>query len=137
MTKGRTGAVLASRSALVASTRADRKRRRAQLGALCSFRVAKTTERRYAIAYGRLCVFAAAAAWLPIYTLLHFDRCCAAYVEACWEEGEPVNWALMPWQPLSSSCRPAAETFVIMVHVGSLEKTRTPRSCIAIHGRSP
>ena len=82
MTKPRAGAVLASRSALTASTRADRKRWGKHLGALSSLRVAKTTERRYAIAYGRLCAFAAATCWLPLVSLLHFDRCCAAYVEA-------------------------------------------------------
>ena len=93
MTKSGAGAVLASRSALAARTRADRQRWRKRLGALSSLRVAPTSERRYAIAYGRLCAFAAAAFWLPLLTLLQLDQCCAAYVEACWEEGEPVNWA--------------------------------------------
>ena len=93
MNKRRTGAVLASRTTLIAGTRAHKKRSRLQVGPLSSLLVAKTTERRYDIAYGRFCFFTIAEGWLPLSTLLLLNQCCAAYVEACWEEGEPVNWA--------------------------------------------
>ena len=65
--------VLASRTTLIAGTRADKRRSRLQLGSQSSLLVAKTTERRYAIAYGRLCFFAIAEGWLPLSTLLLLD----------------------------------------------------------------
>ena len=73
MTKRRAGVVLPSRTTLIAGTRADKRRSRLQLGPLSSLLVAKTTEHRYAIAYGRFCFFAIAEGWLPLGTLLLLD----------------------------------------------------------------
>ena len=81
------------RVALSAGAKADRITRRRTLGkSLPELRVAETTERRYTLAYCRLCAFIALHFLGPIGSFWELDKVISTYLSHIYEEGEPKSW---------------------------------------------
>ena len=83
--------MVAGRATIIAASRVGRQRVRQKLGALKSLRVQPRSERRYAIAYPRVCLFLAEQQLSPVRDVIALDQGMSQYVESCWEEGEPKN----------------------------------------------
>ena len=82
-----------AKARLLAATKVERKEVRQKLGPLRHLRIQATTERRYVLAYGRVCQFLTLQCLLPIVDLMALDSATSRYVECCWEEGDPKNYA--------------------------------------------